>query len=107
MLKRSTSNKAKKLITNTKSNRILVSINVLGSTGPIRFVVNEEDLVCEVIKTTLASYARLARLPTLGTNVDNFILYCVNDEMDGMSHKPLPLNSCHQTTRFFFVQLHV
>ncbi|CAK9317935.1 unnamed protein product [Citrullus colocynthis] len=80
MLKRSTPNKAKKVITNTKSNRFLVSINVLGSTGPVRFVVNEDDLVCEVIKTSLTLYARQARLPTLGTNVDNFILFCVNDE---------------------------
>lgn len=74
------------MITSTKSNRFLVSINVLGSTGPVRFVVNEDDLVCEVIKTSLTLYARQARLPTLGTNVDNFILFCVNDEKrNGMS----------------------
>ncbi|KAG7036722.1 hypothetical protein SDJN02_00342, partial [Cucurbita argyrosperma subsp. argyrosperma] len=80
MLKRSTSK-----MRNSKCNKILVSVNVVGSTGPIRFVANEDDLVCEVMKTTLISYARLARLPTLGTNVDNFVLYCVNDGMDALS----------------------
>lgn len=86
MLKRSTTKKGKKVNTNTKCNRFLVSINVIGSTGPIRFVANEDDLVCEIIKTSLTLYARQARLPILGTNVDNFILFCVNDEKrDGMS----------------------
>ncbi|KGN57775.1 uncharacterized protein LOC105434881 [Cucumis sativus] len=80
MLKRSTTKKGKKVNTNTKCNRFLVSINVIGSTGPIRFVANEDDLVCEIIKTSLTLYARQARLPILGTNVDNFILFCVNDE---------------------------
>lgn len=85
MLKRSTTNKGKKVNTNTKCNRFLVSINVLGSTGPVRFVANEDDLVCEVIKTSLTLYARQGRLPILGTNVDNFFLYRVNDEKrDGM-----------------------
>ncbi|XP_022143314.1 uncharacterized protein LOC111013214 [Momordica charantia] len=84
-LKRNTSNKSKKTITSGKCSRFLISINVLGSTGPIRFVVNEDDLVCEVMKTTLVAYARQARLPALGTNVDNFILYCVNDGVEALS----------------------
>ena len=40
---------------NANGRRFLISINVLGSAGPIRFVVNEEELVAAVIDTTLKS----------------------------------------------------
>lgn len=56
--------------------RLLISITVLGSAGPIRFVVNEGELVGAVIETTLKSYAREGRLPVLGSDLDNFVLYC-------------------------------
>ncbi|XP_073147127.1 uncharacterized protein At4g22758-like [Henckelia pumila] len=59
-----------------KGNRFLISVTVHGSSGPIRFVVNEEDLVAHVIDTVLKSYAREGRLPVLGSNFNNFILYC-------------------------------
>ncbi|CAI9096021.1 OLC1v1032081C1 [Oldenlandia corymbosa var. corymbosa] len=59
-----------------KGNRLLISITVLGSAGPIRFVVSEGELVAAVIDTALKSYAREGRLPVLGTNLDNFVLYC-------------------------------
>ncbi|CAN1152112.1 hypothetical protein LINPERHAP2_LOCUS18537 [Linum perenne] len=39
-------------------NRLLISVTVLGSAGPIRFVVREEALVAAVIDTALKSYAR-------------------------------------------------
>ncbi|KAK4762355.1 hypothetical protein SAY87_012883 [Trapa incisa] len=71
---------------NLKGNRLLVSITVLGSAGPIRFVVNEEDLVAAVIDTTLKSYARERRLPILGTDLDDFLLYCPNYGSDALSH---------------------
>ena len=57
-------------------NRLLISITVLGSAGPIRFVVNEEEIVAAVIQTTLKSYAREGRLPLLGSDLNNFVLYC-------------------------------
>lgn len=59
-----------------KGNRLLISITVLGSAGPIRFVVNEEELIAAVIDTALKSYAREGRLPVLGTDLNNFVLYC-------------------------------
>ncbi|RYQ99663.1 hypothetical protein Ahy_B07g087635 [Arachis hypogaea] len=71
-----------------KSNKILVTINILGSSGPIsnvgliqpnpniRLVVNETDLVSRVIETTLKSYANEERLPLLGFDATNFFLYC-------------------------------
>ncbi|KAI3744379.1 hypothetical protein L1987_57458 [Smallanthus sonchifolius] len=58
------------------SNRILINVTVVGSAGPIRFVVNEEELVAAVIDTALKSYAREGRLPVLGSNFNNFVLYC-------------------------------
>lgn len=61
-----------------KGNRILISITVLGSAGPIRFVVNEEELVAAVIDTALKSYAREGRLPVLGSDLNDFVLYCSN-----------------------------
>ncbi|XP_047937782.1 uncharacterized protein At4g22758-like [Salvia hispanica] len=59
-----------------KVNRFLISVTFLGSAGPIRFVVNEEELVAAVIDTALKSYAREGRLPILGSDLNNFILYC-------------------------------
>ncbi|XP_044506869.1 uncharacterized protein LOC123226418 [Mangifera indica] len=62
-----------------KKNRFLITINILGSTGPIRFVVNEDDLVAAVIETALKTYAREGRLPALGLDVNNFSLYPANE----------------------------
>ncbi|XAR72224.1 hypothetical protein NMG60_11018794 [Bertholletia excelsa] len=57
-------------------NRLLVSITVLGSAGPIRFVVSEDEVVSAVIETALKAYAREGRLPVLGSNPDDFVLHC-------------------------------
>jgi|UniRef100_A0A2N9GN08 hypothetical protein len=82
MLKRSVSertvllkHKKNKEAQNVKTNRFLITVNVHGSVGPIRFVVNEDDLVAGVIDTTLKSYSRFGRLPVLGSDVNNFFLY--------------------------------
>ncbi|KAI4367040.1 hypothetical protein MLD38_022823 [Melastoma candidum] len=58
-----------------KKNRFLVTVNVLGSAGPIRFVVNEDDPVSAVIQTSLKNYAREGRLPALGTDINGFLLH--------------------------------
>lgn len=70
---------------NAKGNRFLISITVLGSAGPIRFVVNEEALVAAVIDTALKSYAREGRLPVLGSDLDEFMLYCPTAGPDALS----------------------
>ncbi|CAN4090490.1 unnamed protein product [Withania somnifera] len=59
-----------------KGNRLLISITAVGSAGPIRFVVNEKALVANVIDTALKIYAREGRLPVLGSDFNNFVLYC-------------------------------
>lgn len=66
------------------TNRFLITVNVLGSAGPLRFVVNENDLVAAVIDTALKSYAREGRLPVLGSDVNDFVLYCSDAGFDGM-----------------------
>lgn len=68
-----------------KGNRLLISINVLGSAGPIRFVVGEEELVAAVIDTALKSYAREGRLPILGSDLNDFLLYCPTSGSDALS----------------------
>ncbi|CAJ1866770.1 unnamed protein product [Sphenostylis stenocarpa] len=67
-----------------RSTRFLVTINIMGSAGPIRFVVNEKENVSGVIDTALKSYAREGRLPVLGFDASNFLLYCANAGFDGM-----------------------
>lgn len=77
---------------NKGGNRLLISITVLGSAGPIRFVVSEDELVAAVIDTALKSYAREGRLPVLGSNLNDFFLYCPNAGPEGnplFSSKPI------------------
>ena len=75
-------------------NRLLISITVLGSAGPIRFVVNEEEIVAAVIETTLKSYAREGRLPLLGSDLNNFLLYCPIGGTEGNSTNFVGTNNC-------------
>lgn len=66
----------KKKIPNLTINRLLVSIKVVGSTGPIRFVVNEDETVTNVIDITLRCYARQGRLPIFSSHpTSSFLLY--------------------------------
>lgn len=66
-----------------KNTRFLITVNVLGSSGPLRFVVNENDSVSGVIDATLKFYAREKRLPALGSDVHSFLLYPANAGLDG------------------------
>ncbi|KAL5721846.1 hypothetical protein ACHQM5_005438 [Ranunculus cassubicifolius] len=68
-----------------KGNRLLISINVLGSAGPLRFLVNEEELVIAVIETALRNYSREGRLPILGSDLNDFLLYSANAGTDALS----------------------
>ncbi|KAK8934035.1 hypothetical protein KSP39_PZI015714 [Platanthera zijinensis] len=66
-----------------ESNRILITVTVPGSAGQIRFVVREKELVEAVIGTLLKSYAREGRLPVLGSDFNDFVLYSAYDGFDG------------------------
>ncbi|PSS30627.1 hypothetical protein CEY00_Acc05913 [Actinidia chinensis var. chinensis] len=68
-----------------KKNRFLITVNVLGSSGPIRFVVSEEENVAAVIDTALKMYAREGRLPILGSDISNFLLYPANAGSDALN----------------------
>lgn len=77
---------------NGQGRRLLISINVLGSAGPIRFVVNEQELVAAVIDTALKSYAREGRLPLLGNDTTVFALYCPHLGSDGNLHSSISIS---------------
>ncbi|KAM3701573.1 hypothetical protein ACJW30_05G183400 [Castanea mollissima] len=66
-------------------NRLLISITMLGSAVPIRFMVSEDKLVAVVIDTALKSYAREGQVSVLGSNLNDFILYCPNAGPEALS----------------------
>jgi len=72
-----------------ENKKLLVSVNVLGSVGPIRFLANEDDEVSSVINTTLKAYARQGRIPVLGFEVDNLNFYSINAGFSSIFHPPL------------------
>jgi hypothetical protein len=63
--------------------RLLVTVTVYGSAGPLRFLINEGEMVSGVVRTALKTYAREGRLPILGTDLDEFLLYHANGGFDG------------------------
>ncbi|KAF3455354.1 hypothetical protein FNV43_RR05804 [Rhamnella rubrinervis] len=77
---------------NAKGNKLLISIAVLGSAGLIRFVVNEKELVAMVMDTALKSYAREGRLPVLGSDLNDFMLYCPYVGTDGYDQTRKPIS---------------
>ncbi|CAO2829969.1 unnamed protein product [Amaranthus hypochondriacus] len=82
-----------------KGNRMLITVNVLGSTGPLRFLVYEDEVVSTVINLTLKSYAREGRLPVLGSNLNDFLLYCpTSDTSDALS--PFEAIGAHSSRNF-------
>ncbi|EPS58560.1 hypothetical protein M569_16253, partial [Genlisea aurea] len=54
--------------------RFLVIVNVLGSTGPMIFMVNGDDNVKAVVGKSLRQYAAEGRLPVLGNDSNGFHL---------------------------------
>jgi hypothetical protein len=75
--------KNKKNNNNKNINRILISIKIVGSSGSLTILVNENDVVCDVIDKALKSYARQERLPVLGSDVSDFAIYPSNDVSNG------------------------
>lgn len=65
--------------------KLLIKINIPGSSGPLRFLVNHNDLVSEVIRSALKLYTRQQRLPLLGSDPNSFLLYSSNlDDFQGI-----------------------
>ncbi|CAF2090809.1 hypothetical protein BRARA_F03473 [Brassica rapa] len=75
LLYNNNNNNKQKKTHKSKINRFLVSISFLGSAGPIRFVVKEDETVSNVIDYALKCYAREGRLPLLGSDSSFFLLY--------------------------------
>eukprot|EP01018_Ginkgo_biloba_P018264 Gb_36682 [translate_table: standard] len=65
--------------------RILVSITVEGSTGPIKAIVKKGATVNDVIKLTIDKYAREGRYPVLDSNTDMFELHVSNFSMESLN----------------------
>ncbi|KAJ7523658.1 hypothetical protein O6H91_18G057400 [Diphasiastrum complanatum] len=64
----------------SKTCKMLVTVNVLKSTGPLRFVVDVNYPVNRVIELTLQAYAREGRLPALGLESSFMQLYSCDFE---------------------------
>ncbi|KAK2376925.1 hypothetical protein QL285_077666 [Trifolium repens] len=77
--------KNKKKNNNKNINRIVISIKIVGSSGSLTILVNENDVVCDVIDKALKSYARQERLPVLGSDVSDFAIYPSNDVSNALS----------------------
>jgi len=65
------------------NSRLLITVNVPGSAGPLRFVVNEDDKVAGVIEMALKQYAHQGRLPLLGSDPTNFLLLPTSLGLEG------------------------
>eukprot|EP00246_Nothoceros_aenigmaticus_P017347 TRINITY_DN8427_c0_g1_i1.p1 TRINITY_DN8427_c0_g1~~TRINITY_DN8427_c0_g1_i1.p1 ORF type:complete len:225 (-),score=34.94 TRINITY_DN8427_c0_g1_i1:416-1090(-) len=66
--------------------RLLVNVNVLGSPGPLRFLVDADESVHRVIEMALRAYAREDRLPILGTSSSQYELYCSCYDSEALDH---------------------
>lgn len=71
--------------------RVLVTVTVLGSAGPLRFLVDEGETVAGLVRAALRSYAREGRMPLLGTDPADFLLYTATGRSDGTATIPLSL----------------
>ncbi|KAF4364230.1 hypothetical protein F8388_000182 [Cannabis sativa] len=61
-----------------KKRLMLISVTFIGSSGPMKLLVDEDELVVSVIRTALKCYAQQQRRPVLGSNVHDFVLYYPN-----------------------------
>ena len=73
--------------------RVLVTVTVLGSAGPLRFIVLEGDTVAALMRAALRCYAREGRMPLLGTDPAGFVLSTANGGSGGANRHLLPISS--------------
>ncbi|KAF2295413.1 hypothetical protein GH714_032815 [Hevea brasiliensis] len=58
-------------------------------------MVKEDDVVAGVINTALKIYSSEGRLPVLGSDANNFLLYCPNAGSDALNPWE-PIGSCRE-----------
>lgn len=75
--------------------RVLVTVTVLGSAGPLRFIVLEGDTVPALIRAALRCYAREGRMPLLGTDPAGFVLSTANGGSGALKEdEKITFNGC-------------
>uniref|UniRef100_A0A0D9VFF3 DUF7054 domain-containing protein n=1 Tax=Leersia perrieri TaxID=77586 RepID=A0A0D9VFF3_9ORYZ len=75
--------------------RLLVTVTVLGSAGPLRFLIDEGETVTGLIRAALRCYAREGRMPLLGADAAAFLLYTANGGSDALSaDEKIYFNGC-------------
>ncbi|KAJ7549520.1 hypothetical protein O6H91_07G057200 [Diphasiastrum complanatum] len=67
-----------------KANKLLLTVNVLGNPGPLRFLVYSHDTVKRVIQLALKAYASEGRVPVLGINYKTVELCCANNDFEAL-----------------------
>ncbi len=61
----------------------MVTINILGSVGPLTLLVREDDIVHKVIEISMKLYAKEGCMLVLGYNAKQFELYSANNGTKG------------------------
>ncbi|GJM91051.1 hypothetical protein PR202_ga07386 [Eleusine coracana subsp. coracana] len=75
--------------------RVLVTVTVLGSAGPLRFLVDEGETVAGLIRAALRCYAREGRMPLLGADPADFLVYTANGGSDALkADERISFNGC-------------
>ncbi|KAJ7294788.1 hypothetical protein O6H91_Y232400 [Diphasiastrum complanatum] len=70
-------------------NKVLVTVTVLGTIGPLRMLLEGDTAVNNVIKATLDEYAREGRLPFIGFDCTRFELH-----LSQFSLQAIPRHAC-------------
>ncbi|KAG8070578.1 hypothetical protein GUJ93_ZPchr0006g41106 [Zizania palustris] len=75
--------------------RMLVTVTVLGSAGPLRFLIDEGETISGLIRTALRCYVREGRIPLLGADPADFLVYTANGGSDALkADETISFNGC-------------
>ncbi|KAL5212919.1 hypothetical protein ABZP36_023766 [Zizania latifolia] len=75
--------------------RMLVTVTVLGSAGPLRFLIDEGETITGLVRTALRCYAREGRIPLLGADAADFLVYTANGGSDALkADETISFNGC-------------